>query len=208
MTVIKKENSQNKKLFGSFDFVILGILLPFFLIVCAMDEMFYENVGSLRIASGAALLVYALKKIFSLCVYSGAGIFTKLIAATASMFLSYLLMFPLADIMHLRATNQLPEYLFSLLVLTYVIYNILYREKLEPGNADLGWKEWFVKLVKLIFEGIAVGIVIVLVSKLLVAFFSLIDISVGAFFNLLSVIVIFSLAEVFFIWLIFALLFL
>ena len=30
MNVIKKENSQNKKLFGSFDFVVLGILLPFF----------------------------------------------------------------------------------------------------------------------------------------------------------------------------------
>ena len=93
-------------------------------------------------------------------------------------------------------------------MLTYVIYNILYREKLEPGNADLGWKEWFAKLIKLLLEGIAAGAVIVLVSKLLVVFFSLIDISVGAFFNLLSVVVILGLAEVLFIWLIFALLFL
>ncbi len=30
MTVIKEENSQNKKLFGSFDSVVLGIFLPFF----------------------------------------------------------------------------------------------------------------------------------------------------------------------------------
>ena len=173
-----------------------------------MDEMFYENLDVLRLASGAALLVYALKKIFSLCVYSGEGVFTKLIAATASMFLSYLLMFPLADIMHLRVPNQLSEYLFSLLVLTYVIYNILYREKLEPGYGGLSWKRWFIKIIKLLLEGIAAGAVIILVSKLFVAFFSLIDISVSAFFNLLSVIVIFSLAEVFFMWLIFALLFL
>ncbi len=173
-----------------------------------MDEMFYENLDVLRLASGVALLVYAFKKIFSVCVYSGEGIFTKLIAATASMFLSYLLMFPLADIMHLRVTNQLPEYLFLLLELTYFIYNILYREKLEPGNANLGWKEWLVKLIKFLLEGIVAGVVIVLISKLLIVFFSLIDISVGTFFNLFSVIIIFNLAEVFFIWLCFALLFL
>lgn len=208
MTVIKKENSQNKKLFGSFDFLVLGILLPLFLIVCALDEMFYDNLDVLRLASGVALLIYALKKIFSFCVYSGEGFFTKLIAATASMFLSYLLMFPLADIMHLRVTNQLSEYLFLLLLLTYVIYNILYREKLEPGKANLGWKEWLAILIRLFLEGIAAGVVIVLITKLLGAFFSLIDISVGTFFNLLSVIVIFNLAEVFFIWLLFALLFL
>ena len=208
MTVIKKENSQNRKLFGSFDYVVLGIILPIFLIVCAMDEMLYENLDVLRLASGVILLVYAFKKIFLLCVYLGEGIFTKFIAATASMFLSYLLMFPLADIIHLRVTNQLPEYLFLLLVLTYVIYNILYREKLEPDNANLDWKEWLAKLIKLLLEGIAAGAVIVLVSKLLVVFFSLIDISVGTFFNLLSGIVIFNLAEVFFIWLFFALLFL
>lgn len=208
MPDIREENSQGKALFGVFDFVALTILLPFFLLVCNMDEMFYENLGDLRLASGVVLLVYALKKIFSFCVYSGDGIFTNLIAAATSMFLSYLLMFPLANIMHLQVTNQLPEYLFLLLVLTYVIYNILYREKLKLGNADLGWEEWLAKLIKLLLEGIATGVVIVLISKLLGAFFSLIDISVGTFFNLLSIIVIFSLAELFFIGLIFALLFL
>ncbi len=208
MPEIKEENSRNKVLFHTFDYVVLTILLLSFFIVCSVDEMFYENVGDLRLVLGAALLFYVVKKIFSFCVYSGDGVLAELIAATTSMFLSYLVMFPLAGIMRLQLTNQLPEYLFSLLVLTYVIFNILYREKLNPGNDDLGWKDWFAKLITLLLKGIAAGVVIVLVLKLLVAIFSLIDISVGTFFNVLSMILIFNLAGVLFIGLIFAVLFL
>lgn len=202
MTVIKKENSQNKKIFGSFDFVVLFILLPFFLIVCNMDEMFYENVDNLRLASGAALLVYVIKKIFSFCIYSGGGTLANLIAAATSLFLSYLLMFPIAGIIHLQVANQLPEYLFSLLVLTYVLYHVLYREKLETDN-NLSWKERFARLtkslLKLLLGGVVVGVVILLILKLFVVFFSIINISVGTFFNLFGM---------FIIWMFFAMLFL
>ena len=197
MPDIEKENSQYKALFGSFDFLVLAILLPFFLIVCTVDEMFYENIDNLRLASGVALLVYVMKKIFSFCIYSGNGIFTNLIAAAASMFLAYLFMFPLAGIMNLQVTNQLPEYLISLLVLAYVFYYILYSVKLEKDNNNMGWKERFAKLIKSLLGWIAVGIAILLALKLIVEFFSIINISVGTFFNLFGMFIIWMFFAIF-----------
>lgn len=188
MHASKKENSQGKALFGSFDFLVLSILLPFFLIVSTVDEMFYENVDYLRLASGAILLFYVIKKIYLFCVSSGDGILTNLIASATSMFLSYLFMFPLAGIMNLKVPDQLLEYIFSLLVIAYVFYNIFYAEKLKTGNIHLGWKGWCTKSIKILFQGVAAGVALILVLKLAIAFFSLINISVATFFNLFGVV--------------------
>ena len=104
--------------------------------------------------------------------------------------------------MHLKVTNQMPEYLFSLLVLTYVLYYVLYSEKLETDN-NLSWKERLARLtkslLKLLLGGVVVGVVILLILKLFVVFFSIINISVGTFFNLFGM---------FIIWMFFAMLFL
>lgn len=206
MPDIKNGNLQGKKIFGKFDFVAIAILLPPFFIVCSMDEMFYENIDVLRLTLGAVLLVYAIKKLFTFCIYLGDGTLANLIAAATSMFLSYLFMFPLATILHLQVTNQLREYLFLLLVLTYVIYNIFYSEKLKPGNTDLNWKEWLAKLIKLFLKGVVAGVAMLLALKLIIALvsfifsfaFSLINISVSSFFNLFGAFLIWMLFWAFF----------
>ena len=61
-------------------------------------------------------------------------------------------------------------------------------EKLKTGNIHLGWKGWCTKSIKILFQGVAAGVALILVLKLAIAFFSLINISVATFFNLFGVV--------------------